>query len=103
MSFTQMKRDDLYELATENFAVEVSETATKPQIIAALAENGVTWEMAKVYDKNAAAVEEALTPQPAPGVITSAQVQVKTVEPVVSVEETPHGVSVEVAEPIAAV
>lgn len=98
MSFDKLKRDALYELATENFGVEVSETATKPQIIAALAEEGVTWDMAKTYDKNAAAVaaaEEGLEPeapvaQPAPNVITSAQVQMKEVPvPAVEVEVTP--------------
>lgn len=74
MSFTQMKRDDLYELATENFAVDVEQTATKNQIIAALAENGVTWEMAKTFDENARALAEEQgeeEPQPAPGVITA--------------------------------
>ncbi len=99
MSFDKLKRDALYELATENFAVEVSETANKQQIIAALAENGVTWEMAKVFDKNAAAVAEETeaAPQPAPGVITSAQAQMKEVPqpaPVVEEEDKPEPVSV---------
>lgn len=74
MSFTQMKRDDLYALATQNFAVEVSETATKPQIIAALAEEGVTWEMAKTFDKAAAELDEEVK-APAPNVITSASIR----------------------------
>lgn len=70
MSFNKMSRDDLYNLAIENFAVDVTEVATKVQIIAALAENGVTWDMAKTFDKNAAAVEEeSVTPV---GVITAA-------------------------------
>lgn len=72
MSFTAMRRDDLYELATNNFAVDVKETATKPQIIAALAEEGVTWEMAQTFDKNAQAVVEVLDPTPPAGVITAA-------------------------------
>lgn len=74
MSFVTMRRDDLYELATNNFAVEVSETATKPQIIAALAEEGVTWEMARTFDKNAQAIAEALAPEVPAGVITAASV-----------------------------
>lgn len=74
MSFISMRRDDLYELATNNFAVEVSETATKPQIIAALAEEGVTWEMARTFDKNAQAVAEALDVEIPAGVITAASV-----------------------------
>jgi hypothetical protein len=93
MSFEKLKRDALYELATENFAVEVPETATKPQIIAALVENGVDWEMAKTYDKNAAAVaaeeeDVEVVSQTPPGVITSAQVQIKEA-PVVAVVEEP--------------
>lgn len=108
MSFEKLKRDPLYVLATENFGVEVPETATKPQIIAALAENGVTWEMAKVYDKNAAAVaveeegvEEEVSPQPAPNVITTATLKGK-VEPVVeTVEESaPVQVSVTPAQEV---
>jgi len=98
MSFKKMKRDDLYALATENFGVEVSETANHAQIMAALAEMGVTWDMAKVYDKNAAIIaEEEATSQA--NVITSAQAQVKTVaEPVVTIAETARGVSVEVEQ-----
>lgn len=74
MSFNQMKRDELFELATENFAVEVDQSANKARIIAALAENGVTWDMAKVTDKNAAAYEakNLEAKKPAEGVITSA-------------------------------
>lgn len=95
MSFSQMKRDDLYELATENFAVDVDERATKPQIIAALAENGVTWEMAKTFDQNAAAIAEtdddiAEESAPAAGVITAASVNPEatkvSVDPVEIVE-----------------
>lgn len=76
MSFTQMKRDELYELAVNNFAVDVDERANKAQIIAALAENGVTWDMAKTFDQNAAAIEEDLLetvePSPAANVVTAA-------------------------------
>lgn len=89
MSFASMKRDDLYELATENFAVDVAETATKPQIIAALAENGVSWEMAKTYDKNAAAVEEVEEPSAPVGVITAAQTKAEPAREVVEVEVAP--------------
>jgi len=99
MSFKKMKRDDLYALATENFGVEVSETANHTQIMAALAEMGVTWDMAKIYDKNAAIIEdEDIVSQT--NVITSAQAQVKTGEPTVTVLETAHGVSVEVEAPV---
>lgn len=84
MSFTQMKRDALYTLATENFGVEVSETATKPQIIAALAENGVDWEMAKTFDKNAAEVDEQLQAEKEPAVITT-----NTIKTEAPVQEVP--------------
>lgn len=110
MSFKKMKRDDLYALATENFGVEVSETANHSQIMAALAEMGVTWDMAKVYDKNAAVIAEEEALEEAArietsraNVITSAQAQVKTA-PAVTVSETPRGVNVEVeAVPVAVV
>lgn len=104
MSFNQMKRDELFELATENFAVDVDENANKARIIAALAENGVTWEMAKVTDTNAAAYEakNLEKQQPAEGVITSAStkgtpeaVTLETEDAVVNVVE------VEVPEPVA--
>lgn len=100
MSFKKMKRDDLYALATENFGVEVSETANHTQIMAALAEMGVTWDMAKVYDKNASVIaegeaeaERVLASQS--NVITASQVKAVVVEPKVTVSDTAHGVSVE--------
>lgn len=91
MSFTQMKRDALYALATENFGVEVSQTATKPQIIAALAEEGVTWEMAKTYDQNAAQVDEEIQAEQKRTVVTTDTMAVtKEVTPgVLEVEEVP--------------
>lgn len=78
MSFTQMKRDALYTLATENFGVEVSETATKPQIVAALAEMGVDWEMAKTFDKSAAEVDEEIRAEEEATVITTTTMHVET-------------------------
>jgi len=67
MSFKKMRVEDLYNMATTQFGVEVPETATKPQIIIALEENGVTWAMAKQFDAAAAAVdvEEVAAPAPA--------------------------------------
>jgi hypothetical protein len=107
MSFEKLKRDPLYVLATENFGVEVPETATKPQIIAALAENGVTWEMAKVYDKNAAAVaaeeeDVEVAPQPAPGVITTETLKAKpeTVQETEIEQPAPVQVSVTPAQEV---
>lgn len=88
MSFNQMKRDALYALATENFGVEVSETATKPQIIAALAENGVDWEMAKTFDKNAAEVDEELRAEQEGTVITT-ETMTTTTPGKPGVQETP--------------
>lgn len=89
--FDKMKRDDLYNMAVDGFAVDVSETATKAVIIAALNEQGVTWEMARTYDANARAVYEAEQAKKAPaGVITTEtiapEVQVLSDEPVTVVE-----------------
>lgn len=74
MSFEKMKRDELYDMATKNFAVDVSEIATKQQIIAALAESGVTWDMARTFDANAAAVAQEEVLEEA-SVITTAAVK----------------------------
>lgn len=90
MSFQKMKRDDLYVLATENFAVDLVETATKEQIIAALAENGVSWQMAKTFDQNAAAIEEDEV------VTIPAVAELADVELVQT--ETPRGKSLEIQE-----
>lgn len=46
MSFQTLKKDILVQVA-EDFAVEVEEDATKAEIIAALAQDGVTWDMYK--------------------------------------------------------
>ena len=46
MSFNQLKKDLLRQVA-EDFAVDVEDDATKDQIIAALAADGVTWDMYK--------------------------------------------------------
>lgn len=55
MSFTRLKQEDLYRIATEEFGVEVDQSAKKDVIIAAMVENGVTWDMAKKFDKTVAA------------------------------------------------
>ena len=46
MSFQSLKKDILIQVA-EDFAVELPEDATKAQIIGALADDGVTWDMYK--------------------------------------------------------
>lgn len=46
MSFQTLKKDILRQVA-EDFAVELEEDATKAEIIAALSEDGVTWDMYK--------------------------------------------------------
>ncbi len=57
MSFEQMKKTELLEMATEQFGVDVKEDMTKAQIIAELEAQGVTWAMAKAFDPAAAAYE----------------------------------------------
>ncbi len=69
-----MKVKDLYHLATESFGLDIDQTATKPQIVAALAENGVNWETAVVYDQAAKAWQEANSPKVDDNVITSDKV-----------------------------
>lgn len=44
MSFVTLKKAELEEVA-EEFGVEIDKGATKPQIIAALNTDGVTWDM----------------------------------------------------------
>lgn len=46
MSFQSLKKDILIQVA-EDFGVELEEDATKNEIIAAFAEDGVTWDMYK--------------------------------------------------------
>lgn len=46
MSFQTLKKDILIQVA-EDFAVELEEDPTKAEIIAALSEDGVTWDMYK--------------------------------------------------------
>lgn len=97
MSFEKMERDDLYRLATENFGVEVSETADEQAIIVALNDNGVTWEMAKTYDASAAAIAEK-EEESKGNVVTSAAAQVKDV-PEPKKAGRPRKAVVEILEP----
>src|SRR6185312_2170008 len=53
MSFDTLKKDDLLSIA-DQFGVDVKVTDTKQTIIAALVEDGVTWEQATTFDKAAA-------------------------------------------------
>lgn len=53
MSFETLKKDELLEVA-EEFGVEVEASETKAVIIAALAEDGVTWEDAAKFNKSVA-------------------------------------------------
>lgn len=46
MSLDKLKADELRVLASEGFAVDVPENANKSQLVAALVENGVTWDAA---------------------------------------------------------
>ena len=45
MSFESLKVAELRRAADEDFAVEVGEKASKPEVLAALVESGVTWDM----------------------------------------------------------
>lgn len=54
MSFTTLKLKELKQIA-DDFGVDVEELKNKQEILAALAEEGVTWE---VYQKTVKAIEE---------------------------------------------
>lgn len=58
MSFDTLKKDALLKIA-EDFAVEVGEKTTREEIIAALAEDGVTWEMVKAEESRQEEAEQA--------------------------------------------
>ena len=54
MSFTTLKLKELKQIA-DDFGVDIEELKNKQEILAALAEEGVTWE---VYQKTVKAIEE---------------------------------------------
>jgi hypothetical protein len=58
MSFEILKKDELLEVA-DKFGVDVKPTDTKAVIIAALAEDGVSYEDAISYDENLVKQDEA--------------------------------------------
>jgi hypothetical protein len=59
MSFDALKKDDLLKIA-DDFGVDIKPTDTKAVIIAALAEDGVTWEQAAQLDKTVADIDADL-------------------------------------------
>jgi len=59
MSFETLKKDDLLRIA-EEFGTEIKPTDTKAVIIAALNEDGVTWEQAAIFDQAVAERDEIL-------------------------------------------
>ena len=69
MSFESLKVAELRRAADEDFAVEVGEKASKPEVLAALVESGVTWDMYLAQHPEAA--PDAEEPVQDNGVITS--------------------------------
>lgn len=59
MSFDSLKKDELLDVA-EKFGVDVRSSDNKATIVAALVEDGVTWEQAKAFDENVAEKDEEL-------------------------------------------
>lgn len=59
MSFDTLKKEDLLKIA-EEFGTDVKPNDTKAVIIAALTEDGVTWEQAAALDKQVAEVDAQL-------------------------------------------
>lgn len=95
MSFNKLKADELALLATEGFAVEIPEGATKPQIIAALAENTITWEQAL---ESPFLPEKYRAVEPAPAVVTTETIAGAT-PTVTAVVEPPKEIVAKVVTP----
>lgn len=86
--FEDFKVAELRTLADEEFAVEVGEKASKPEVLAALVENGVTWDM---YLDLHPELKDVEVETPA-GVVTSTQMQEQPVQEEVRIvvkEEVP--------------
>lgn len=62
MSFETLKKDDLLRIADE-FGVDTKPTDTKAVIIAALAEDGVTWDQVASLDETVAERDSVLKAQ----------------------------------------
>lgn len=69
MSFNSLSKEELYRVAVEDFAVEVKPTDSKKVLLAALAEDGVTWEMYKQAYPDTEVEEDEV-----PAVVTSTDV-----------------------------
>lgn len=104
MSFVKLKADELRLLAAEGFAVDVPEGATKPQILAALSENGITWDQALqspfLPESYRPVVEETVVPTAPPEVVTTSALKGETtVQPAVIIENTPPVVTASTTVP----
>lgn len=89
--FSDYKVGDLRDIAENEFAVEV-EGLNGKEVLAALEESGVTWEMHLANHPELRAVEEVAPLQAAPeydapGVVTSAQMQAQEVPVEIVVKE----------------
>ena len=79
MSFDKLGVKELRRSAEEDFAVEIDPKANKQEVLAALAESGVTWDLyLEAHPEVAAAEAEAAAVAEAPettdnGVVTAAQ------------------------------
>lgn len=81
-SFKDLKIAELRRSAIEDFAVDVDEKATSDEVVAALAESGVTWENYLECHPEARPVEETT-----PNIITSQDVAPTNEEVLVAKEE----------------
>jgi len=65
MSFTTLKKDTLLEVA-EEFGVSIEEDWTRPKIVVALQEDGVTWDMYKSSFPDLQDIPDEVSSLPAP-------------------------------------
>lgn len=82
MSFEALKVDELRKIA-DNFGVDLSDVKTKAEIIAVLAEEGVSYDM---YNKFAGAEKQELEELPEPDDAPRKQPKNKTNEPTVLIK-----------------
>jgi hypothetical protein len=71
MSFTTLKKDMLLQAAAE-FGVDVEEDWTRPKLVVALQEDGVTWDMYKSSFPDLADIPDEAPAEPVDASVTSA-------------------------------
>jgi hypothetical protein len=97
MSFKKMKAEDLLFVATDDLALDLPEGATKPLVLAALAEKGITWEQAIELSPTVEAFNEALLAKEEEERLAANEAAVITTT---QVKETPSSVTTTIVEEV---